>query len=207
MDQELDLRLKELRGRISQVDPLLVRLLNFATSAPGPIQYGLVLLLDGVIVSGVPESSTLTGEVLDNQSLKFFQSMQAMDISAGGDGGNWPEIINIYQEISPFSSQAKKDSEARTDFLKKIGDTEFKDPTELLDHPDNLAEEAVYVLIPPKAFTLRDVQIRSGGTGIWENVPSMRVNLSSVQAWWTFDLGVPEEAREALAKLQQNAEE
>jgi len=111
----------------------------------------------------------------------------------------------LSRRSSPFLSLAKEDNEIEADFLKKIGDTEFSEPTELLDRPENLAEEAVYASIPPKAFTLRDARMRSG-TGVWENVPSMRINLSSVQAWWTFDLGVPEEAREALAKMQQDAE-
>lgn len=202
MDRELDLRLKEIRGRISQADPLLVRLLNIAAASPASIQYGLVLILDGVTVRGIPSPSSSTGELLDMQSIRYLRSMQALAISAGGDAGSWPQIIQWYKEASPYQTQAKNDDEAQSKVLAEIGDTPIKDLTELLDRPD-LAEEAINAFIPPKAFTLINAQIRPTDGNAWESVPNIRVSLSSVRVWWTFDLGVPEEVKGTLAKLEE----
>jgi hypothetical protein len=206
MERELDLRLKEIRGRISQADPLLVRLLNFAASPAVSLEYGLVLILDGITVMGIPGPSASTGEVLDGQSVRFFRSMQAIAMSTGGDGGNWPEIINWYKKASPYRTQARIDDEGQSKIYEKIGNAAISDPLELLDQPGNLAEEAADAFIPPKAFTLINAHIRPFSSVTWENVPNMRVSLSSVRAWWTFDLDVPEEAKAILDALEKDAE-
>jgi hypothetical protein len=206
MDRKLDLRLKEIRGRISQADPLLVLLLNVAVGTEAQIQFGLVLVLDGMTVMGVPGPSASTGEVLDRQSARFFRSMQAISMSTGGDGEVWSQLIDWVKETSPFLSQAKNDDEAHSKVHEKVGDVEIDDWADLLDRDDNLAEEAAKAFTPPKAFTLTNAQIRPVNGDTWESIPNMRVNLSSVRAWWTFDLGVPEEAQEILASLEKNAE-
>ena len=206
MDPELDLRLKEIRGRISEADPLLVRLLNFATTSPASFQYGLVLILDGVTVMGVPGPSASTGKLLDEQSIRYLRSMQAMAMITGGDAESWPQIIQWYREALPYQTQAANFDEAQTKVLEQIGDVAVNDLTELLDRPE-LAEQAINAFTPPKAFTLINARIRPTDGGPWETVPNMRVSLPSVRAWWTFDLGVPEEAQDMLAKLEKDDEE
>jgi hypothetical protein len=206
MDRKLDLRLKEIRGRISQADPLLVRLLTVAVGSTVQIQYGLVLVLDGMTVMGIPGPNASTGEVLDRQTARFFRSMQAISMSTGGDGEFWSQMIDWVKEASPFQSQAKNDDEARSKVHEKVGDVAIDDWAELLDRDDNLAEEAANAFTPPKAFTLINAHVRLVNGDTWESVPNMRVNLSSVRAWWTFDLAVPEEAQEILASLEKGAE-
>jgi hypothetical protein len=206
MDRELDLRLKEIRARISEADPLLVRLLNFATTSPAAFQYGLVLILDGVTVMGIPGPSASTGKILDKQSVRYIRSMQALAMSTGGDAGSWPQIIQWYRESSPYQTQAENSDEAQPKVLEEIGDTEVNDLTELLDRPE-LAERAVNAFAPPKAFTLINARIRPISGDTWESVPNIRVSLPSVRAWWTFDLGVPEEAQDMFAKLEKDGEE
>jgi hypothetical protein len=179
MDRELDLRLNEIRGRISQADPLLVRLLNFATHFANPFQYGLVLILDGVTVMGTPGPSTSTGEILDRQTVRYFRS--------------------IY-------SQAKRADEAQAKVYEKMGSAVINDLTELLDRPDNLADEAVEAFIPPKAFTLINASMLQVNSNTWQSVPNMRVSISAVRAWWTFDLGVPDQVKEILAQLEAEAD-
>jgi hypothetical protein len=206
MDPELDLRLKEIRGRISEADPLLVRLLNFATTSPASFQYGLVLILDGVTVMGVPGPSASTGKLLDGQSIRYLRSMQAMAMITGGDAGSWPQIIQWYREASPYQKQAENFDEAQSKVLEQIGDAAVNDLTELLDRPE-LAEQAINAFTPPKAFTLINARIRPIDGGPWETVPNMRVSLPSVRAWWAFDLGVPEEVQDVLSKLEKDDEE
>ena len=204
IDQELnDLRLKEIRGRISQADPLLVSLVNFARHT-SPFQYGSVLLLDGVMITGVPGPSASTGEILDRQSVKFLRSMQAMNISAGLDSAAWQETIEWFKQNRLFYSQAKTDDEGQSKVYEKLGNVAINDLTELLDRPDDLADEAVNAFIPPKAFTLVDARIRPASNDTWQEVPNIRVSFSSVRAWWTFDLGVPDQVKEILAQLEAN---
>lgn len=205
MDRKLDLRLKEIRGRISQADPLLVQLLNVAVGTEAQIQFGLVLVLDGMTVMGVPGPSASTGEVLDRQSARFFRSMQAISMSTGGDGESWSQLIDWVKETAPFQSQAENDDEAHSKVYEKVGGVEIDDWADLLDRDDNLAEEAANAFTPPKAFTLTNARVRPVNGDSWESVPNMRVNLSSVRAWWTFDLGVPEEAQEILTSLEKDA--
>jgi hypothetical protein len=206
MDRELDLRLKEIRGRISQADPLLVRLLNFATHFANPFQYGLVLILDGVTVMGTPGPSTSTGEILDRQTVRYFRSMQAMDISVGRDGRGWRETVEWFEQNPLFYSQAKRADEAQAKVYEKMGSAVINDLTELLDRPDNLADEAVEAFIPPKAFTLINASMLQVNSNTWQSVPNMRVSISAVRAWWTFDLGVPDQVKEILAQLEAEAD-
>lgn len=205
MDREFDLRLKEIRGRISQADPLLVQLVNFASTFSFPIQYGLVLLLDGVTVMGIPAPSASTGKALDDQSVRFFRSMQAIAISSGDDSDQWPEIIDWYRENSPFFTAAKEGDEGRSKLMERLGDHTIEDVTNPLEYPEDLASEAAGVFTPPKAFTLTSARVRPTGGAIWEDVPNMRVNLSAVRAWWTFELNPPEEASETFTRLEKEA--
>jgi hypothetical protein len=205
MDHELDVALREIRARISQIDPLLVRLVNFATRSSAHFQYGLAVRLGGVTVSGIPASSVTTAEILDKQTLRFIQSMQAVDVSAGGDGGKWPEIVKSYREIMMFAQEATSDDEIYAKLNEKLDSDEFKNVKCIADLPDDMTDDVLYAFAPPKAFTLTNVVIQRDG-GATEEVPNMRINMSAVEAWWVFDLGIPEDSREAFSEILREEE-
>jgi hypothetical protein len=206
MDRELELALTEIRARISQADPLLIRLIKFAIRDTTVFQYGIAVRLGAVTIYGVPSPSRSTGEVLDGQTLRFVQMLHAVDVSAGRGEGDWPAIEKALRRSSIFTSQAKSDDEAYSKITDKLESSEFKDVSNFADLPDDLASEAVYAFAPPKAFTLTDAIIRKDN-GTTEDIGNIRINLSSVEAWWVFDLRPAEGIEDALAEIQRSEED
>jgi hypothetical protein len=193
MDHELDLRLEEIRGRISPVDPLLASLINTTARVGLDIQLGLVFVLGGATVRGVPVKSVKTGEVLDRDARWFFQVIRAMALAAGSEESDWEEYQEISSAWNSFTELGDREVTKRAELFEAIdarGIGALADVTEL---PDDLAREAVAVLSPAKAVTLESAEIRIG-EGTWEPIGLMRVQLAQVQAWWTFSLPVPAEA-------------
>jgi hypothetical protein len=205
MDRKLDTALTGIRARISQADPLLIRLINFAVRENTIVQYGIAVRLGGVTVLGIPSPSSTTGEILDRQTLRFVQMLHAADVTSGKGDGSWPAIEKALRESSMFTSDAKSDDEAYSRITEKLNSPEFEGVSDFADLPEDLAEATVLAFAPPKALTLTSAVIRKDD-GTIENVGNMRINLSSIEAWWTFDLTPAEGTEDALAEIQQREE-
>lgn len=206
MDRELDIALQEIRARISHVDPLLVRLVSFAVQGSAQFQYGIAVRLSGVTILGVPSPARTTGEALDKQTLRFVQVMHAMDLSAGHDDTNWPDIEQVVRDAAMFVNVAKYEDEAYSKLLEYAEKANLDGIPRITDLPDNLVGTAITALAPPKALTLTNAVIqRDDGTS--ENIDNIRINLSAVEAWWTFELGAPDGSQEALELIQRRAED
>ena len=204
MDHELSVALQEIRARISQVDPLLVRLASFAIQGTAHFQYGIAVRLGGVTILGVPSPAKTTGEILDGQTLRFAQVMHAIDLSAGRGQTNWPDIEQMIRDTPMFANAAKYEDEAYSKLLEYVEQAGLDKIPPIADLPDNLIATAVTAMAPPKALTLTNVVIQKDN-GTSENVDNIRINLSAVEAWWTFELGVPEDSQEAFELIQQKA--
>lgn len=201
MDRDLAIALKEIRQRISRVDPLLVRLINLAHGTI-PIQYGVSVRLGGATISGIPAPSDTTGEILDKQTLRFVQIMHAMSLAAGHGEGTWPEIEGMIREARTFLETAKDEDNADSRLMSYMSDNKLEQWPKIADLPDELVDDAISTWAPPKAFTLTNATIMKDN-GRSEEIGNIRINLASVEAWWTFDLGVPEGTQDALAQIQQ----
>jgi hypothetical protein len=205
MDRELDIAIQEIRARISQVDPLLVRLVSFAVQGSVQFQYGIAVRLGGVTILGIPSPARTTGEILDRQTLRFVQIMHAMDLSAGREDTNWSDIEQMVHDTAMFVNAAKYEDEAYSKLLEYVEKAKLDGVPRIADLPDNLITSAITALAPPKALTLTNAVIRRDN-GTNENIENIRINLSAVEAWWTFELGAPEDSQDALAWIQRRAE-
>jgi hypothetical protein len=205
MDRKLDVALTEIRTRISQADPLLVRLINFAVRENTIIQYGVAVRLGGITVLGIPSPSHTTGEILDTQTLRFVQMLHAADVSVGKGDGNWPEVERNLRVSPMFASDAKSDDEAYSKLSEKLKSPEFEGIGDIAELPEDLAAEAILAFAPPKALTLTSAIIRKDD-GMTEDVGNIRINLSAIEAWWVFDLNPAEGTEDALAKIQHSEE-
>lgn len=205
MDRKLDIALAEIRTRISQADPLLVRLINFAVRENTVVQYGIAVRLGGITIVGIPSPSSTTGEILDRQTLRFAQMLHAADVSVGKGDGNWPAVEKTLRESSIFASDAKSDDEAYTKLSEKLSGPEFEGISDIAELPEDLAAEAVLAFAPPKALTLTSATIRRDD-GTTENVDNIRISLASIEAWWAFDLNPAQGTEDALARIQHSEE-
>lgn len=206
MDRELDIALKEIRARISQVDPLLVRLISFAVQGSFPVQYGIAVRLGGATVFGIASPTSATGEALDKQTLRFVQIMHAMDVSADHGDKAWSELENQIRASPTFTNAGKYDDEAYGKLLDHVQESELTRMPNLADLPDDLVDTAIYALTPPKALTLTSAVIQKDN-GTSEKVDNIRINLSSIEAWWPFELAAPEEIEDALARIEQSGDD
>lgn len=190
MDPRLELRLREIRARVATVDPLLAQL---AVAAESGVQIGLVLVLGTHTVQGVPAPSIVTAETLDRDIAHYLRVAAAVYAAQGDEV---PELLDhaarvgVDTGISPVVRRA----DARLNgFLDELAELGISGVDELSDLPQELWERGAAAIVPPRAVTLQDASIREPG-GAWEPVGTIRVVLSHVHAWWTYRLGVPEEA-------------
>lgn len=207
MDRELRIALQEIKQRITRVDPMLVRLINFAVKGSAQVQYGLALRMGSATVFGIPASSTTTGEVLDRETLTFAQALHAVDVAAGKGDGHWPNIENQLRELAMFTKEAQSDDDSYGKFIDYLASSETQSTgSDVASFPDEMTDDAISASTPPKALTLTNVVMvkDSGGTDELDNI---RINLSSIDAWWTFELGVPEGAGKAFARIRQSGAE
>jgi hypothetical protein len=206
MDRDLDIALREIRARITQADPLLVNLVRFAAQGSANFQYGIAVRLGAVTIYGVPSPATTTGQVLDEQTLRFVQVMHAMDLSDGREETNWPDIEQMIRDKAMFANAAKSADEAYSKIVEYAEEADLDEIPEIGKFPDHLVATAITALAPPKAFTLINAEIRKDD-GTSESVENIRINLSAVEAWWTFELSAPDGSQEALEQVQRRAEE
>ena len=105
-----------------------------------------------------------------------------------------------------FVNVAKYEDEAYSKLLEYAEKANLDGIPRITDLPDNLVGTAITALAPPKALTLTNAVIqRDDGTS--ENIDNIRINLSAVEAWWTFELGAPDGSQEALELIQRRAED
>ena len=201
MDRELSIALKEIRQRISQVDPLLARLVNLAHGSI-PIQYGVSVRIGAATISGIPAPGSVTGELLDRQTLRFVQIMHALSVTAGIDDGSWSEIEDLVREAKTFLETANHEVDANSRLLSYVSNAKLERLPNIADLPDELIDDAVAAWAPPKAFTLTNATIVKDN-GTQENLGTIRISLARVEAWWTFDLAIPDGAQDTFAQIQQ----
>ena len=189
MPSRSEVRLSEIANRLFKVDPLLLRLVDLATTPPIHVQYGLVVELSGATLRGVPAPADVVADRLDDETRWFFKVQAVVNASAGND----VEAYESAQELSFFAGLVDRQRAERESFMAR---TEGIDYSSIDDLPAELQEDAVDFATPPSAFTLSAAQIRRTN-GDWESIGDIRVVLSHVQAWWTFRLGVPPELAES----------
>jgi hypothetical protein len=204
MDRELKISLKEIRARITQVDPLLVQLINLAVQGSVPIQYGIAVRLGGATIHGIPSLASATGEILDEQTVRFVQVMHAISLTEGAGNGSWPEMEKQVRDAAMFTNRARRGDEAYGKLLDYLAEKGIDRMPEITEMPDELVDTAIVALAPPKALTLTNAVIEKDN-GTSENIENIRINLSAVEAWWTFELGVPEPSQEALARIRRKS--
>lgn len=198
MDRDFDIVLTQIRDRISQADPLLAALVQ-----SHEIQYGITVRLAGVTISGIPSPSVTTGAEIDRQALGFAQALHAISISTGEGDGHWPELEKLIRESAMFTKLARRADDARDRVSEYTQSADLDETPQIQELPDHLVRDALIAYAPPKFFTLTSAVIQRDD-GTTQEIDNMRVNLAAVEAWWTFDLSVPEEAQEALAQLQHD---
>ncbi len=198
MDESLDIRLREIRSRLVHSDALLAQVVNLTTRSELGIQLGLSLLLGSVTVQGVPVPSDTAARELDQEVLHYYRTVGAIAAAAGADEGRvWRDIAESIVASPFFATTVAKDAEDRAAFFEGLNQLEEKPSGDLLDLPEDLRDVGLIVMTPPRAVTLEHASIRHGA-GDWEAVGTMRVVLHQVQAWWTFRLGVPDEAHPVM---------
>lgn len=201
MDAALELRLREIRSRASHWDPLLAHLLVLATRSGLNLQVGIVCVLGSHTVRGVPVGSQVSAELLDGEILHYFRALAAIARAANDDDPQWLENVELLED-KPFFAQIVRDEVSqRAEFFAELDQRELAPTDELLDLPEDLWNKAFVATRPLQAFTLQNASIQ-GPDGKWESVGTVRVALAHVQSWWTFRLGVPDEAAAHLAEIE-----
>jgi hypothetical protein len=204
MDPKLDLRLRELRNQIPQVDPLLQRLVRQSAYEPARILIGVSLLLGDVQVRGVPAADDVMGKEIDGGVAWFFRIMAAIKDEAGEPSETFKELAREIATDGLFASSAMKDDEARQEFMKEMDEGGLW-PADLMTLPEDLANKAIRFLPPLDAITLEQASVKIPGEDEWENVGTMRVSLSHVSAWWPVRVEPPEHVAGLLEEEDNSA--
>lgn len=187
MDRALDLRLRELRGRILHVDPLLAHLVNVCSATD--IEVGLVCVLGATVVRGVPAPTLPSADALDEE-VSFYLDIIRRRAEALGAAAEAEQMSELAATFKLFGSTARETAQRRKEMTERLGDTAI--PPNLADLPLDMQDDALALVLPPKAVTLNSAQVRYAD-GDWEDVGTLRVLLSQVSVWWPFRLGVPDD--------------
>lgn len=201
MDRAMDLRLQELRGRTLHVDPLLAQLVNVCTRGGFVIQVGLVAVVGGVLIRGVPAETTAMSDPLDDD-VRFFLDVLSRRVEEAGHEVS--EIRKMADTFRLFGNTARTSATRRAEAHDRLKDLD-EIPNRLHTLPDDLQDDALEVSFPPKAVTLERAQVRFPD-GAWEDMGIVRVLLSQVGAWWTFRLADPDSSPSDEADADDDGE-
>jgi hypothetical protein len=194
MDEILDYRLREIRSRLLRGDPLLAQVVNLTGRSRTGIQIGLVLQLAGCTVRGIPTEATRSGEAVDDEVGHYFRVLAALAAANDRNPAKYHEVVADFEGLDPgFAKTVRGDLDDRDELFSALDEAGLEFPDELSELPPHIREKALGVTAPPRAVTLDSAAMRVGSAD-WEDIGSMRVVLHNVQAWWTFRLGVPDEA-------------
>ena len=197
MDEALDLRLREIRARLLETDPLLNHLVGLTTHSDLTIPCVLVLALGTHMVSGVPAPTERFAETVDETFAQNFRVIGAIQASDGGDSKAWFDIADQWLAQAHFTTPARERAEQRRAFWERVDRAGVELTDETTAMPREFWEDAFQATIRPHAVTLQQAFMREPG-GSWEPVGTIRVVLRHVTAWWTKPIDVPEAAEAYL---------